>query len=279
MFTYIKLFLLLTGLSLLLCNNKENIGENETISCLKIDLQQGWRGKNWGFNEKWIAEKKIKKIVERIYSSDEDGNYSLNSLRVLCYDEDGYMVTEYTGSSHPKDTLVPKEKDIAFRKNYWYEKSDSMIRQYSESISYYNRYNKKLSTPDTTKHNFPKIYPLRKIKVSNGPYIYEYDDKGRLIVSGYLSEMNYLDDNTIRIKRHISWQFGDQYYIIKTNEDGQIVEQHAEENKITDTSGKHFTTFKYNEAGEMLRIESVELIDGQKSKVADAPYTTYSYHK
>jgi len=281
--SHLKLFLL--GLSSLLCNNKGNVGENEPVNCMKHDVEAF---EEVTFNEKWIAENKVKKIVERVYTTEGDGKYLIASVRVLSYNENGYIVSQYE-NRYPKDTLIPRENDVKSKTNYLYEKLGSILAQHTEGISYYDIEDSKLPKPDTIRRDFTKKYRLKSTNpnykeykiIARYPYKnpehYKYDDKDRLIKVGD-AEIKYLDDNIIRIKKDLNpggamSRIG--FIYIETNENGQITERRVQHF----LRSKHATVFKYNESGEMIRKEFVEFVNGQEIRVADSRYTTYTYHK
>jgi len=264
-------------------DDKIDNGKNELLNCLKIAPKSyEWLGYDVNFNERWIAQKKVKKIIERIFKRDDDDDeYRLYQYKVFHFNDDGYIKSKYGKYNYPKDTLAPIENTIRSKRNYRYEKSDSLLFQHTETISFFDRENNRLAVPDTAKHNFTEAYALKDVNtneqayrlICRSPYtcnrvsvnyngLFKYDEKGRMT---YCPDGNvdYLDDRTVRIKKSC---YPDIYshmppicnFILKSNEKGQIVE-HSVEN------GAIIVSFKYNDDGALIKKEGIKNINGISS--------------
>jgi len=206
----------------------------------------------------------------------------------------GYITSEYGGKPYPEDTLIPQGDDINYTKNYQYEISDSTMVQHVEIISYYDRAQTRLPKPIVQKINATKSYQLKSTNPNYDEYqaklrypyrgrnYYEYDDKDRLIRAG-VAEVAYLDSNTIRIKTNMSFSSATPpplVFIVKTNENGQIIEHHLEKSKnMISHLAPYRMPFVYNKAGELVKKGPPEPTNGQKSELAVTEYVTYSYHR
>lgn len=277
-------------------NEKIDDGNNESLNCLKIaPVANSFISEDVHFNEKWIAQKKIKKIIERNFMSNDDNDeYRLYQYKVFHFNKDGYIKSKYGKYHYPEDTLAPIENTIRSKYNYRYEKSEAILFQHTETISFVDREDNRLAIPDTAKHQYTEAYALKNINTNEQAYrlicmapyncnevsvnyggLFKYDEQGRITYFPH-SDVEYLNDGTVRITKSC---YPDMFshmpptcnFFFKSNEKGQIVELSVE-------NGSTIVAFKYNDDGALIRKEFVNSNHSIPFS-AGSSYSIYSYHQ
>lgn len=240
-------FLSLTILILSISSFALYPGKAKDEFCIKLDPTNYHKVR---FNPNWLSVKGVKKIIEKEYGEDKNGEPK--RVNIIELNSDGYPTARLLGLQNPK-MAIPDSVAISSRSEFFYTVLDSFIVQKERVIRFYDRLGKP-TDPDTI------VAGQKLINIKSAKYYYDkqnkpvqsfkYDKQGRLIESainelGTIFKVTYRSDQRIEIEHYSVVRKKTEKSIITLNSEGQIVRSISDSKAI-------IYEFIYNDLGELV---------------------------